>query len=155
MDQPRITAVAHTGLTVSDIDRAIAFYRDVLGFEVGDKLECQGPIYGAVTGVADAAMVIAYVRAPGHTLELLQYTSPAHRPPVTGRPCDPGWLHIAFRVKDIEGVVRKIRAAGLEPVASEVPAFPRGHRSEGVKAVYTRDPDGIVLEFVEDPRIAE
>lgn len=155
MHKPQVTAVAHTGLTVSDIDRTMAFYRDVLGFAVTGKLECEGPIYGEVTGVPGAGMVIAYVRAPGHTLELLQYTSPQERQRVEARPCDPGALHLAFRVKDIDSVVETIRNAGLEPVAQHVPTFPPDHRSAGLRAVYTRDPDGIVVEFVEDPRIAD
>jgi len=155
MNKTQVTAVAHTGLTVSDIDRTIAFYRDVLGFVVTDKLECHGPIYGEVTGVPGAGMVIAYVRAPGHTLELLQYTSPEERHRVEARPCDPGALHLAFRVKDIDTVLETIRIAGMEPVARRVPTFPPGHRSAGLRAIYTRDPDGIVVEFVEDPRIAD
>jgi catechol 2,3-dioxygenase-like lactoylglutathione lyase family enzyme len=154
MDRARVTATAHTGVTVSDIDRSIAFYRDVLGFEVTDKINCRGELFEQVTGVPKAEIVIAYVKAPGHTLELLQYTSPANRTRVTARPCDPGALHLAFRVKNIEGIVAAVQKAGVTPVSPTIPEVKEGP-GKGVKAIYTRDPDGIVIEFMEDPRIRD
>jgi catechol 2,3-dioxygenase-like lactoylglutathione lyase family enzyme len=147
----RITATAHTGVTVSDIDRSIAFYRDVLGFPVSDKIDCRGKLFAQVTGVPGAEIVIAYVEAPGHTLELLQYTSPADRGRATGRPCDPGALHLAFRVKDIESVIDAVKNAEVVPVSPLMPEVTEGP-AKGLKAVYTRDPDGVVIEFMEDPR---
>ncbi len=152
MSDLRIVATAHTGITVSNLERSVGFYRDVLGFKVRNQIECEGEIYQQVTGVPGAAMRIAYIEAPGHTLELLQYVAPADTQQVRSRPCDPGALHIAFRVKDIDAVIAKVSSAGLTPASPFVPAFPEG-RSKGLKAVYTHDPDGIVIEFVEDLRI--
>jgi catechol 2,3-dioxygenase-like lactoylglutathione lyase family enzyme len=149
----QVTATAHTGVTVSNIDRSIAFYHDVLGFEVTDKTECRGEFFEQVTGVPKAEMIVAYVKAPGHTLELLQYTSPGERVRNTARPCDPGALHLAFRVRNIEAVIAAVRQAGVTPVAPVIPQIADGP-AKGVKAVYTKDPDGIVIEFMEDPRLA-
>ena len=154
MNRARVTATAHTGVTVSDIDRSIAFYRDVLGFEVSDKVSVGGELFERITGVPKAAIVIAYVKAPGHTVELLQYTSPADRTRVRSRPCDPGALHLAFRVKNIEGVIAACRQAGVIPVSPTIPEHADGS-AKGLKGVYTTDPDGIVIEFMEDPRIQD
>lgn len=153
MDRAGVTATAHTGVTVSNIDRSIAFYRDVLGFEVTDKINCRGELFEQVTGVPEAEIIIAYVKAPGHTLELLQYTSPGDRVPCTARPCDPGALHLAFRVRNIEAVIAAVRKAGLTPVNPVIPQVTDGP-AKGLKAIYTKDPDGIVIEFMEDPRFA-
>ncbi len=119
MNSARVTATAHTGVTVSDIDRSIAFYRDVLGFEVTDKIEVGGELFERVTGVPKAEIVIAYVKAPGHTVELLQYTSPADRTRVTSRSCDSGARHSAFRVKNIDDVIAVCRQAGVIPGQSD------------------------------------
>lgn len=154
MGPHRVLAVVHTGITVSDLDRSVAFYRDILGFPVSERLECRGSIFEQVTGVTGAEMVIVNVHAPGHTIELLQYTNPQDRNRSALRPCDTGALHIAFKVEDIASVVDAVRRAGLTPVAPSVPVFPKG-RSEGLRAIYTTDPDGVVIEFIESPRLFE
>ena len=153
MDRARVTATAHTGVTVSNIDRSIAFYRDVLGFEVTEKINCRGELFEQVTGVPEAEIIIAYVKAPGHTLELLQYTGPGDRVRCTAQPCDPGALHLAFRVRNIEAVIAAVRQAGVTPVSPVIPEVADGP-AKGLKAIYTSDPDGIVIEFMEDPRFA-
>jgi catechol 2,3-dioxygenase-like lactoylglutathione lyase family enzyme len=153
MDRAEVTATAHTGVTVSNIDRSIAFYRDVLGFEVTDKISCRGEFFERVTGVPKAEIIVAYVKAPGHTLELLQYTSPGDGIRSTARPCDPGALHLAFRVRNIEAVIAAVRQAGVTPVNPVIPEVAEGP-GKGGKAIYTKDPDGVVIEFMEDPRFA-
>ena len=153
MDRAGVMATAHTGVTVSNIDRSIAFYRDVLGFEVTDKIDCRGELFEQITGVSGAEIIVAYVKAPGHTLELLQYTRPDDRVRCTARPCDPGALHLAFRVRNIEGVIAAVRQAGVTPVNPVIPEVADGP-AKGLKAIYTKDPDGILIEFMEDPRFA-
>jgi catechol 2,3-dioxygenase-like lactoylglutathione lyase family enzyme len=146
MSRLPIDSVAHTGVTCSDIDRTIAFYRDVLGFPVTEKHRVGGPFFEQVTGVQGAEIDIAYVDGPGHRIELLSYASPEDRRPSTLRPCDPGFLHLSFYVDDIEAVVEAVRAHGYEPV-NPIPERP----GSGVRGIYTRDPDGVVLEFMELP----
>lgn len=145
----RVTSVGHTGITVSDIDASIAFYRDVLGFPVGAKFRVNGPIFEAVTGVAAVEIDIAFVHAPGHMLELLCYVNPSDKRPSTLRPLDPGFLHVCLKVTEIEQVVRAVRAAGFAPVG-EIQTMPDGPVA-GLRVVYTRDPDGVVLELIEEP----
>ena len=140
----------HTGLTVSDIDRSLAFYRDVLGFSVTEKVHHTGPSVEKITGVPGAELEIAFVDLPGHQIELIQYLAPADRRTSDLRCCDTGASHIAFEVADIDAVLEAIRAGGFEPLnpPETVPAGPR----KGGKNVYTRDPDGVVLEFQQAPR---
>ncbi len=143
----RVRKTSHTGITVSDIDRSLAFYRDVLGFDVTEKKSHGGSFFESVTGVAGVQMEIAYVKAPGHEIELLHYLNP-HGANSTLRPCDPGFLHIAFMVENIDGVINAVEKAGFKAMTSPAPTKPEGYRA-GWRAVYTRDPDGVVLEFME------
>jgi catechol 2,3-dioxygenase-like lactoylglutathione lyase family enzyme len=139
----------HTAFTVSDLDRAAAFFRDVLGFAITEKTRQRGEVVGRITGVPGAELDIAFAVAPGHMIELMQYIAPVSRRTFDLRPCDPGFSHIAFEVEDIDAAVAAIEAAGYGAVSVPqiVPAGPR----KGGKNVYARGPDGIVIEFQEAP----
>ncbi|MQA85505.1 MAG: bleomycin resistance protein [Streptosporangiales bacterium] len=145
-----ILSVGHTGITVSDLDRSVAFYRDVMGFPVTETIRLGGELVAQVTGLPEAEIDIVFVTAPGHTIELLSYVKPEDRARSTLRPCDPGFFHLCFMVDDIDRVVETVGAAGFEP-AGPVPTVQHGPK-KGRRAIYTRDPDGVVLEFMEDPK---
>src|SRR5207245_1803245 len=96
----RVAAVFHTGLTVSDLDRSIAFYRDLLGLELVTQWESAQPYLRTVVGFPEAELRIALLRLPGaaagvsgHHLELLEYRAPrgARGDP---RTCNPGNAHV-------------------------------------------------------------
>lgn len=69
MSSAQVLSVGHTGITVSDLDRSVAFYRDVLGFPATDKRHLGGDLAAKVTGVPGAEIDIVFVSAPGHTIE--------------------------------------------------------------------------------------
>jgi glyoxylase I family protein len=145
-----IAAVSnHTGITVADIDGAIAFWRDVMGFDVSPKRRRGGPIFERITGVPGAEIDIAYVSVPGHTIELLSFASPADQVRSKLRPCDPGFVHFCFTVDDIDAVVRAVKLGGFEPV-DEIQTVIDGPR-KGARAIYTRSPDGVFIEFIQEP----
>lgn len=101
-----VQAVDHTGITVTDLERSLAFWRDVLGFELSHRAQLSGEFAAGVTGVPGADIAIAVVTAPGgHRIELLQYHQPAERAHLRPRPCDVGSVHLALRVDDIDAVL--------------------------------------------------
>lgn len=144
-----VLSTGHTGITVSDLDRSVRFYRDVLGYEVSAPVRVSGPMFEKVTGVPGCVIDIAFARGAGHTLELLCYREPAGRRPSTLRACDPGFWHLCLKVQDIERVVRAIRAGGFEAL-SDIQTAPDAPVA-GLRVVYARDPDGVVLELIEQP----
>ena len=146
----RVIGVGHTGITVSDIDRSISFYRDVLGFEVGTKMRVGGEMFEKVTGVPGAEIDIAFVRAHGHFFELLSYAKPEDRAASKLRACDPGFMDVSFKVENLDDVVASIKTHGFEPL-SPIQTVPEGPE-KGLRVIYARDPDGVVLEFMEEPR---
>src|SRR5213592_163933 len=77
----RIISVDHTGITVSNLERSLAFWRDVLGFELSHTAHQTGEMAEQITGVKGAELKLAVVKAPGgHKIELLEYLAPAgHR----------------------------------------------------------------------------
>ena len=70
-----LSRVHHTGYTVSDLDRSLAFYRDVLGCEVIATQEKEGGYLAAIVGYPEAHVRMAHLRVPGdeHVIELFEY----------------------------------------------------------------------------------
>jgi catechol 2,3-dioxygenase-like lactoylglutathione lyase family enzyme len=143
----KIIATNHTSFTVSDLDRSLAFFRDALGFEVTSKGPRSPSLIQAITGVEGAEVLIAYVRGPGHSIELIQYIKPETRSSVRPQPCDTGFSHIAYDVDDIDAAIQAARDHSVEPIGPVV-AIDQGP-NRGSRVAYLRDPDGITIEFIE------
>ena len=64
----------HTGITVSNLERSLAFWRDVLGFELSHTAHQKGELAQEITGVEGAEIKLAVLKTPGgHKIELLEY----------------------------------------------------------------------------------
>ncbi len=76
----QIVGADHTGITVSNLERSLAFWRDVLGFELSHRAYQTGEMAKEITGVAGAEIKLAVLKAPGgHKIELLEYLAPPDR----------------------------------------------------------------------------
>lgn len=149
----KLSEVFHTGLTVSDLDRSLAFYRDVLGLELVAQWDSSQPYLRTIVGFPDAELRIALLRLPGaatgrsgHHIELLEYRSP-HGVRGDPRTFNPGNAHMAFLVEDIEAAYAELAAQGVRFTSRPV-AIEHG-RNRGGKAAYFLDPDDITLELVQ------
>ena len=143
-----ITGTNHTSFTVSNLDTSIAFYTEILGFSLLNRSFRDPNFTAKVVGITGAEIEVAYIQAPNHRLELIQYHSPKDRRKLNARPCDAGFAHVAFDVDDIEAVVASVRQA-MEPLSE--PVLVNAGPNKGGKAVYTRDPDGVTIEFIQKP----
>src|SRR5258705_6937449 len=100
-----IIATDHTGITVSNLERSLAFWRDVLGFELSHRVDQTGELAAEITGVPGAEISLAVLKAPsGHKIELLEYLAPKDRNHLDLRPCDVGSVHVAFTVENLDSV---------------------------------------------------
>lgn len=143
-----ILAARHTGLVVKDLGLSLAFYRDLLGLELAGRAREEGLYIENLVGIPGAVLEWAKLKTPGgHLVELLQYVShpsPAE-PEELGRANRPGCSHLAFTVADIDALFEALVAAGYK--CNHAPqASPDGK----VKVMYAHDPDGIILEFVQE-----
>lgn len=145
----QVLSVGHTGITVSDLDRSVRFYRDLLGCEVSNPVRANGPFFEEIVGVPGCEIDVVFAKLPGHVIELLCYRAPPGRAS-TLRACDPGFMHVCLKVKDIDKVVALVRDAGFKAVGRVLKA--EGGPVDGLKVVYVRDPDGVVLELIEEPK---
>ena len=139
--------IDHIGISVSDMDRAIRFFRDVLRAQVTPPQLYDDPKIGTIVGIPGVRNIICQASVGDRRFELLQYVEPQGRQAQDHRPCDPGHLHIALAVDDIEAVVARMRTHGFEP-ASPVQ---HGVGGSGLAAVYAYGFDGLVFELIEYP----
>jgi catechol 2,3-dioxygenase-like lactoylglutathione lyase family enzyme len=143
-----IIGADHTGITVSNLERSLAFWRDVLGFEVSHTAHQKGELAEKITGVEGAEIKLVVLRAPGgHKIEILEYLAPADRRHVSLRPCDVSSAHVALLVEDLDAVLAQIAASGWK-AAGEPQRLTAGPNA-GKRVIYARDPDGITIEFMQ------
>ncbi len=145
----RVLATDHTGITVSDLERSLAFWRDVLGFELSHRAHQTGELAAEITGVSGAEILIAVLKAPGHKIELLEYRASADRKHFQPRPCDVGSLHVALTVDDLDAVLETIAASGWKS-AGQPQTLTVGPNT-GKRVIYVRDPDGTTIELMQPP----
>jgi catechol 2,3-dioxygenase-like lactoylglutathione lyase family enzyme len=147
-----VVALHHAGVTVADMARSLAFYRDLLELEVRSDERITDAFVFAVAGVESEAIRIAHLAVAGHTrtaVELLEYQG-VHRRVTDARPCDPGSAHVCLEVRDIDAVHRRLVAAGFRPQSRAPVEIPIGP-SAGAKVFYASDPDGHYVEFFQPP----
>ena len=142
-----IIAADHTGITVANLERSLAFWRDVLGFELSHRTHHSGELAGEVTGVPGAELTLAVLKAPGHKIELLEYDAPADRTRTNPRPCDLGSVHVAFTVDNLDAILERIAASGWK--AAGHPQTLQSGPNAGKRVVYVRDPDGTTIELMQ------
>ena len=146
-----ILTADHTGITVSNLERSLAFWRDVLGFELSHRVHQTGELAAEITGVAGAEISLAVLKAPGgHKIELLQYLAPADRKQhVDLRPCDVGSAHVALTVDNLDAILNQIAASGWRTAGK--PQTLRSGPNAGKRVIYVQDPDGSTIEFMQPP----
>jgi catechol 2,3-dioxygenase-like lactoylglutathione lyase family enzyme len=146
------TGLAHTGLTVSDLERSIGFYRDALGFEVVLEQEKRGGYLGAIVGYPDAHVRMAHLALPGsdHRIELFEYLEPPSAARTT-EPRDVGVTHVCLLVDDLQALYERLRTSGACSFVSPPVEVDTG-ANRGGSALYLRDPDGILVELFQPPR---
>lgn len=143
-----VLRMTHVGICVTDLERSVAFYRDLLGFTRRSELRVQGEPADTLLRLRPVDLEAVYLERDGTRIELLHYVSPgavgdgAPRP-MNGR----GLTHLSLRVESVADVVATLRAAGvtvLDDTHIDIPAF-------GAAAIFVTDPDGTLIELVQSP----
>jgi catechol 2,3-dioxygenase-like lactoylglutathione lyase family enzyme len=148
-----VSRIDHVGVTVSDVERALRFYRDTLGLRVVNDSVLTSPEVAALLGLESVELrSVDLDSGDGRVFELLHYTSPAGNH-VDYESRDPATGHIALTVDDLEAVRARIEAGGGRVISSaELHVSDPGGAFDGAICLYVRDPDGMILELVQRPQ---
>lgn len=141
-----IRGIHHIALSIKDMDRSLAFYRDLLGLEVAmDKSwENAGETGDKILRVKGTAARQVMLKCGDAMVELFQFNRPEPAPMAEDRPViDRGITHLCFDVKDVDAEYERLSKAGVifhcEPQ----------NLGSNCRTTYGRDPDGNVVEFQE------
>lgn len=150
-DTYEIDGLSHAGITVSDMERSLAFYRDGLGLEVYIDRIADHDYLREVTAVASATVRIVYLRVPGSRtpIELLEHRG-IERVPVRSRPCDPGNVHVGLQVKDIDAFHARLEGLGFHSRSGHPVDITAGPFA-GARTCFFTDPDGFLVELQQPP----
>src|SRR5438876_10513683 len=149
-----VTAVDSIGLTVSDLDRSVEFYTNVLSFQTVSEFEADGADIEHLQGVFGLRVRTARLRLGDEFIELTEYLAPKGRPaPVDSRSNDRWFQHVAIIVSDMDRAYRVLRDNKVEHASSGPQLLPEWNKNAGgIRAFYFKDPDGDVLEILQFPR---
>lgn len=126
-----IDGLDHVALNVRDMERALAFYRDLLGCEVLGQLRLEG---------GDRKLV--YLRCGGAYLELFATQPSAGATSAAAAAPALGFQHVAFHAGDVDAVAARLRAAGTRCTVGPLDA------QGNVRLAFFEDPDGNAVEVV-------
>ena len=151
----RLERVHHVGLTVSDIERSIAFYRDILGMTlVRHRPRVDADYVARQTGYSGVELSVASLETHegGPSIELAQYlTRQGEALALTTN--QPGSSHLCLIVTDLNACHAGLKTKGVE-FTSEPISITAGPNNGGL-VVYLSDPDGHTIELFQPPRTAD
>lgn len=149
-----IRAVDHINIVVSDLNRSVLFYTELLGFREVKRAYLNGDWIESIVGLKDVRAQVVYIVAPAGEprLELLHYESPTGQSILENSVANTiGLRHIAFQVDNIEHEVKRLKDAGVTPLSKPivVPTTVVEHDIGKKTLCYFHDPDGTLLELSE------
>lgn len=146
-----VQRVAMIGFTVSDMDRSVSFYSDVLSFETVADFQVTSPLYDHLQGVFGSRVRIVHMRLGDQIVELTQYIAPPDgRPiPVPSRSNDLWFEHMAIVVSDMDQAYQTLQRHQVRQISPEPQAIPASNvPAAGIKAIKFRDLDNHDLELL-------
>ena len=131
----------HFAVTVTDLDRAVAFYRDVLNLDVRTRFAVGGDAFETGVGIEGVSADFAHMDAGDARVELVEYT-PEGDAVAESDLNQPGGTHLGLEVDDLDAVYESL-PEDIEPIAE-----PQKTES-GTRIMFVRDPDGTLVELLE------
>ena len=129
----------HIAISVSDRDRALAFYRDLLGF----------PLLGTQAADATGVSIDRLDTGHGTTIDLISTTQTARASAWLANDLQTGLRHVGFKVIDCDAQTARLTAAGVPFTMQPTDA------TGGVRISFFKDPDGTLLELVQNELVYE
>ena len=137
----------HTGIVVRDLNKSLRFYIDLLGLSIWKRITEEGDFIDKVVALPGAKIEWVKLKAPDNSLvELIEYHShPATKKIENSDSNTLGCSHIAFTVENLERLYGQLCEHGVH-----CNSCPQLSPDGKVKVLYCHDPDGVIVELVEE-----
>lgn len=150
MDQDITKSFRHVGLVVRNLEKSLSFYQNCFKLRIVSRDTETGPFMEKLVGIPGVILEWVKLQIPGGgLLELLQYHSHPDGKTTSAPQNFPsnrlGCSHVALTVKNLDEVYRLITTCG-----GSCNSRPLDSPDGRVKVLYAHDPDGIILELVEE-----
>jgi catechol 2,3-dioxygenase-like lactoylglutathione lyase family enzyme len=147
-----VTRLGHTGLTIARMERSLAFYGGILGFDVVARRVIDASWLAQLLGLEAAVVDAADLAVPGtdQVVQLFAFETPSVAAVSPAMPA-PGSVHLAFVVRGLSDFLDRFAEAGVPLLAPPV-VITTGANAGG-RLVCVLDPDGIVVELFEAPAV--
>ena len=145
-----VKVLDHISVTVSNMERSLAFYCNTLGLKEVEHHRLEGDTISKMAGKPGVIMEVRRLAAPGTPnilLDLQQYVSP-HGKLSGAKLGDVAHAHFCFGLPDVWAAYRELSAKGIEFVSEPV-SFDLDWGI--VHVVFMKDPDGFIIELVQSP----
>lgn len=133
----------HIGLTVKNLERSIAFYRDVAGMEAGEYLEAESKEFDRLTNNSGAKLKVMYMKAGTFLLQLIEYVA-AGGTTLDLHHNNVGSPHMSLYVPDVAAKYQELKTRGDVTITSDIIQI-----APNMRSFYTEDPDGVPVEFLQ------
>jgi catechol 2,3-dioxygenase-like lactoylglutathione lyase family enzyme len=150
----RVAGLNHVSVTVRDMERSLAFWRDGLGLPLTGRGVVEREHLDRIVGLEQTVIEWAELALPRGMIELFRYV----RPPGADltrphRPNDPGSVHICLEVVGVDAILASLKQRGYASRSPSAVTIPDGDWA-GWRDVYVESPDGVIVELSEGPGVA-
>jgi catechol 2,3-dioxygenase-like lactoylglutathione lyase family enzyme len=156
-DTPKVNWILNYPHAVIDLDKTVAFYRDVIGLEFNrPPADFPNPGVAKLVNSPGVKLRLAMFKVPGakYNLELTQFSA-ADRKAAQPMLTDPGAASLEFRVRDIEPILAALKKSGAPVITrSGKPVRVDGPDDKSL-SIMVRDPDGYPVEVIQAPPLAD
>ena len=147
-----IKGIQHFSFTVSNLEDAIHYFRDLLGLRATPIREVKGERIEKIV-MPGASLLVSNITTPDNcNIELIEYVAPKGDK-IDLKTCNVGVGHVSFVVDDVQKTYDDLTANGIKFISP--PQWSKEGPLKGWAACYSKGPDGITVEFMQAPEGVE